>query len=111
PEQMPLAPETVVTGAALNSQLKGLRVLCLDNDVEILMGVRTLLTQWGVEVLTATTVDEALTKMAEQPHVLLVDYHLHDRLNGLDSLDLLRQEAKHIHGALFTADGSDQVKR
>lgn len=110
-EQTPLVTEVVATGADINSQLKGLRVLCLDNDVEILMGVRTLLNQWGIDVITATTVDEALAKMIEQPHVLLVDYHLHDRLNGLDSLDLLRQEAKHIHGALFTADGSDQVKR
>lgn len=95
----------------LNRQLKGLKVLCLDNDVEILFGVKTLLSQWGVEVITASTVDEALEKMNEQPHVLLVDYHLHDRLNGLDSLDLLRRDAKHIHGALFTADGSDEVKR
>ncbi|HLR81976.1 MAG TPA: PAS-domain containing protein, partial [Paenalcaligenes sp.] len=95
----------------LNSQLEGLKVLCLDNDVEILSGVKTLLSQWGVEVITATTVDEALGKMNQQPHVLLVDYHLHDRLNGLDGLDLLRRDAKHIHGALFTADGSDEVKR
>lgn len=106
-----IAAEIPAMSADLDSQLQGLRVLCLDNDVEILMGVRVLLNQWGVEVITATTIDEALAKMSQQPHVLLVDYHLHDRLNGLDSLDLLRQEAKHIHGALFTADGSDEVKR
>src|SRR5699024_4894931 len=77
---------------AINPQhnLQGLRVLCVDNDVEILMGMKALLTQWGIEVLTATTVDQALELMIKQPQVLLVDYHLHDRLNGLDSLDALR---------------------
>jgi CheY-like chemotaxis protein len=56
-------------------------------------------------------VDQALAQMAGQPDVLLVDYHLHDRLDGLDTLDALREHAAHLPGALVTADGSDQVKR
>src|SRR5690625_1074113 len=108
--EWPAVQAGAASGGSLPGQLEGLRVLCLDNDVEILLGVKALLGQWGVEVITATTIDEALASMQFQPHVLLVDYHLHDRLNGLDGLDLLRQDAKHIHGALFTADGSDQLK-
>lgn len=108
--EWPAVQAGAASGGSLPGQLEGLRVLCLDNDVEILEGVKALLGQWGVEVITATTIDEALASMQFQPHVLLVDYHLHDRLNGLDGLDLLRQDAKHIHGALFTADGSDQLK-
>ena len=42
--------------------------------------------------------------------MLLVDYHLHDRLDGLDSLDALRDNARHLHGALLTADGSDELR-
>src|SRR5699024_9937805 len=91
--------------------LTGLRVLCLDNDVEILMGMEALLSNWGVEVIAATTIDEALEKMALKPQVLLVDYHLHDRLDGLDSLDTLREHARHLHGALLTADGSEELKK
>lgn len=97
--------------AASQRQLSGLRVLCLDNDVEILMGMEALLSQWGIDVLTATTVDQALSLMAQNPQVLLVDYHLHDRLNGLDSLDTLRENARHIPGALLTADGREALKR
>lgn len=91
--------------------LAGLRVLCLDNDVEILLGMEALLSHWGVEVIKATTIDEALDKMALEPQVLLVDYHLHDRLDGLDSLDALRENARHLHGALLTADGSEELKK
>lgn len=55
--------------------------------------------------------DEALEKMAQGPDVLLVDYHLHDRMDGLDTLDALREYGPRVPGALVTADGSDQVKR
>jgi len=41
-----------------------------------------------------------------------VDYHLHDRLDGLDTLDALRAAAgRAIPGALLTADGSDALKQ
>ena len=43
--------------------------------------------------------------------MLLVDYHLHDRLDGLDTLDALRGECGDVPGALLTADGSDALKR
>ena len=91
--------------------LAGMRVLCLDNDLEILQGMQILLGQWGVEVILATTIDDALLMMEQKPHVLLVDYHLHDRLDGLDSLDALRENARYLHGALLTADGSDELRK
>ena len=113
----PLAKkEDIVTPLAkdkstIDLPLQGLKVLCLDNDGEILLGMQTLLSKWGVEVITASTIDEALSKMSLEPHVLLVDYHLHDRLDGLDSLDALRENARHLHGALLTADGSDELRQ
>ncbi len=112
--QAPLKPiesNTAAPVAPVAGALEGLRVLCLDNDVEILMGMEALLSQWGVDVITATTIDGALNKMDQEPHVLLVDYHLHDRLNGIECLDTLRQQAPHLQGALLTADGSLELKQ
>ena len=92
--------------------LAGLRVLCLDNDQEILDGMRALLGRWQVEVITAATVDEALQKIGQAPTVMLVDYHLHDRMDGLEALDALRAaSAAPITGALLTADGRDELKQ
>ena len=95
-----------------DNALHGLRVLCLDNDREILAGMQALLSRWGVQATLANTVDEALAAMAvSSPQVLLVDYHLHDRLDGLDALDALRAAAGHdLAGALLTGDGSDALK-
>jgi DNA-binding response OmpR family regulator len=72
--------------------------------------MRALLGRWGVEVSWASTVDDALLLTSDQPEVLLVDYHLHDRLDGLDTLDALRAACGNLSGALVTADGSDALK-
>jgi len=91
--------------------LAGLRVLCVDNDREILDGMRALLSRWQVQVLVAADVDEALAQIAPSPDVLLVDYHLHDRLDGLGLIDALRGRAgRDLLAALLTGDGSDAVK-
>ncbi len=98
--------------AAADPSLAGLRVLCVDNDPDILAGMRALLERWQIQVLCASTVDEALAMAAHHPEVLLVDYHLHDRLDGLDTLDALREACgTGVVGALLTADGSDALKQ
>jgi DNA-binding response OmpR family regulator len=94
----------------------GLRVLCVDNDPEILDGMRALLDRWNAIALTAATVDEALAHIDPErpdtlPHVALVDYHLHDRLDGLGVIAELRRRAKRdLPAALLTGDGSDTLK-
>jgi len=105
----PAAPRAV---PVQTGTLGGLRVLCVDNDPEILHGMRALLGRWQVEVATASTVDEALqTAKTHAPHVFLVDYHLHDRLDGLDCLDALRAlQSTPFVGALLTADGRPEVQ-
>ena len=105
-------PVQAVPAPVRSDSLAGLRVLCVDNDEEILDGMRALLGRWQVQVITAATVDQALEKIAERPQVMLVDYHLHDRMDGLDALVALREAAGYpLPGALLTADGRDELKR
>lgn len=111
PRVQGLAPAPPETRAGLPDSLAGMRVLCVDNDPDILAGMTVLLGRWDVQVLRAATVDAALASMRERPDVLLVDYHLHDRLDGLDTLDALRADAPGLPGALLTADGSDALKQ
>lgn len=103
-------PQKPTTPMPVDGSLSGLRVLCVDNDPDILEGMVSLLGRWQVHTLCATTVDEALAQAAQKPDVLFVDYHLHDRLDGLDALDALRTLLPGIPGALLTADGSDALK-
>lgn len=97
--------------APASDALAGLRVLCVDNDPEILDGMRALLDRWKAVALTASTVDEALAHIDAEPDVALVDYHLHDRLDGLGVIAELRRRAKRdLPAALLTGDGSDALK-
>ncbi|MBN9427938.1 MAG: hybrid sensor histidine kinase/response regulator [Burkholderiales bacterium] len=114
PRGDPVAVVPPPTGLAMpkvDGSLAGVRVLCVDNDADILAGMQALLGRWQVHVLQATTVDAAMQQIDERPDVFLVDYHLHDRLDGLDTLDALRARAPASRGALLTADGSDALKR
>jgi CheY-like chemotaxis protein len=86
-------------------------VLCLDNDREIMEGMRMLLTRWGVDTLTAHTVAEALeAARVAPPDVLLIDYHLHDSMDGLEAIAALRAACgNELPAALVTADGSSEL--
>jgi len=91
--------------------LRGLRVLCVDNDGPILDGMEALLGTWGVPVLKARSCSDAVRIAAEEDiDVALADYHLGD---GLDGIALLKQ-LQEAHGAglpaaLITADHGPEV--
>ncbi|KFN45890.1 hybrid sensor histidine kinase/response regulator [Arenimonas metalli] len=107
------APATPARAAVAQGDLGGLKVLCLDNDREILDGMEALLGRWGVDVRVAETVAGALAAAQhDRPDVLVADYHLHDELDGLGALQALRAVCgAHTPAVLVTADGSDTVKR
>jgi CheY-like chemotaxis protein len=92
--------------------LRGLRVLCVDNDRPILDGMEALLSTWGVIVIKAMDATEALRLAAEVPiDAVLADYHLG---SGIDGLELLRQlqaaEKPDLAAALITADHGADVE-
>lgn len=107
----PTIPAPTASDAAMQHTLHGLTVLCLDNDPDILEGMQALLGRWQVHTLCATTVDDAIARMSQAPDVVLADYHLHDRLNGLEALAALQAIAPGMVGALLTADGTDALKQ
>ncbi|MGH8081912.1 MAG: NahK/ErcS family hybrid sensor histidine kinase/response regulator, partial [Lysobacter sp.] len=107
----PLRPVAEAAHPSLGDSLAGLRVLCIDNDREILDGMRALLDRWGATALLAATVDDALALLDQNLDVALVDYHLHDRLDGLATIDALRERlGTALPAALLTGDGSDALK-
>ncbi|MEL0028371.1 MAG: hybrid sensor histidine kinase/response regulator, partial [Perlucidibaca sp.] len=100
----PLPPEPASQSAG---SLQGLCVLCVDNEPDILAGMRALLGRWGCMVVTAGSGHEARAQLRRHdPVVVLADYHLAD---GEDGLLLLRELAVGRAGALVTADHTDEV--
>ncbi|MGJ4949998.1 NahK/ErcS family hybrid sensor histidine kinase/response regulator [Bradyrhizobium sp. HKCCYLS20291] len=89
-----------------------LTILCLDNDAAILEGLTALLGGWGHHVVTAADPAAAMAAAAERrPDVVLLDYHLDGRCNGLEVLDdLSRGAAGDVPALLITGDRSEAVR-
>ena len=90
--------------------LHGLRVLCIDNEPDILLGMQALLSRWGCEPMLAADQEAAEQAMQAEPQVILADYHLTDGVDGLALLTLLaNQNGQALPGALVTADHSEML--
>jgi CheY-like chemotaxis protein len=117
---VPLAPafsvpsiEPVRTLRGQPTLLKGARLLCVDNQPEILEAMSALLLRWGCEPILASSLAEAERLLDGQPapDAMLVDYHLNDGENGIDLMIAMRERyRKDLPGALITADHSDALR-
>ncbi len=109
----PPAAETPATAVVTSGDdaLAGLRVLCIDDDADIRDALIALLTKWGVAVRCVGTAAEALALADhEAPVRLLVDFHLHDALDGLELAHQLRTRWGPLPTLLLTAEGGDAVR-
>ncbi len=95
------------------TSISGSLIVCIENDVAILDGMRTLLTAWDAEVIAVTDPDAAIEAIAAaggRVTGLLVDYHL-DRGNGVAAIrDIRRRFGENIPAILITADRSPHVR-
>jgi CheY-like chemotaxis protein len=99
---VPRAPSR--NGAAA---LGGLRILCVEDNAEILRAECMLLERWGAIVAPAQSVAEALDHAAPWD-VVIADYHLGSGPDGLDLYEVLPSAV--AHKLLLTADISDRVR-
>jgi Na+/proline symporter/signal transduction histidine kinase len=94
-------------------QLAGMVVLCIDNEPQILDGMKALLGGWGCQVLQASDQESAMAAVEQTPRPLsglLVDYHL-DRANGVDVIVAMRAHlGPDLPAILITADRTPRVR-
>ena len=97
--------------ATLSGQLRGV-VAVVDDDESILAGMCTLLTGWGLTVVTARGSAELMAQLAAPPDVLLCDFRLRDGVSGLDVIATLRQRFNQaIAVVLITGDTATDAVR
>lgn len=92
--------------------LFGHSVLCIDDEPEILDGLRLLLERWGMIVHTAASRDQALHRLDAAPHpeVIIADYRLGDGHDGVSvSLEYNRATGRDIPVLVITADRDQQL--
>ncbi|MEP3048791.1 MAG: PAS domain-containing hybrid sensor histidine kinase/response regulator [Roseibium sp.] len=108
PDQQPQPQAPAVVG-----QLDGLCVVAIDNEPDILSGMRHLLTNWNCKVITACDDAQASSFLTDAdciPDVILADYHL-DHGTGIEAIINLRWKfGAQIPAILITADRSRAVR-
>ncbi len=99
----------------LAGDLGGLIVLAIDNERQVLDGMKTLLGGWGVTILLATSADDAVDVLSAarvRPDVILADYHLDDGATGLQAVDRIRSAiGVAVPATIITADYSAEVQQ
>jgi len=94
------------------ANMNGALVWCIDNEDSILTGMRSLLSRWGCQVLTARTREEcaALLNASPPPELVLVDYHLDDGETGQALMGWLRARlGQPVPGVVISADGRPEL--
>jgi Na+/proline symporter/signal transduction histidine kinase/CheY-like chemotaxis protein len=96
------------------SALDGLRVACIDNEPQVLQGMRLLLEGWECVVIAGGSVadmdDDVPAPGSRVPDVVVADYHL-DRSNGIEAILQLRTlYGSEIPALLITADRTPEVR-
>ncbi|MBZ5486028.1 PAS-domain containing protein [Halomonas aquamarina] len=95
------------------NKLAGARIVCIDNETLILEGMTAMLSGWGCEVFTATSIGGAksiLRNMDGDPDAILADYHLDNEVTGLMALEALSERViGAVPGIVITADRTEEV--
>ena len=88
---------------------KELRVLVVDDEPDVLLGLRMLVESMGVQVRTASCGHEALERMHEwEPHLVLSDITM-EEMNGLELLDAVKRHHPNVKVILITGYGTIEL--
>ncbi|NJM55380.1 MAG: response regulator [Verrucomicrobiae bacterium] len=123
--QVPLAPvgqgetKPVSTSMGTGGSLLGQRIVCLDNEPEVLAGMEALLREWGSSIETAGSAEAVTSRRIGFPRlrhiwpdVILADYHLDNGQTGLEAIERIRAASGFdIPAIIITADHSTDIQR
>ncbi|MBC7945535.1 MAG: hybrid sensor histidine kinase/response regulator [Burkholderiales bacterium] len=88
--------------------LRGKFVVVVDDERAVRDGMQALLGQWGCQVLSVGSIDEAiqaLAKRSDAPELVLADYRLRGNTTGIDAIRIIQARyGKKIASVLITGD-------
>ncbi|SHF95031.1 PAS-domain containing protein [Vibrio gazogenes] len=94
------------------TDLSQIKVLCVDNEVDILIGMSDLLSRWGCDIRTSTNLVESLRALDGGwiPDVILSDYRLELGRTGLEVLQQCRLRlGNQFEGIIISADRTQEM--
>ncbi len=118
---LPLGNQTCKAVQPIDSQkspvknifnFSNLKILCIDNDSDVLTGMEILLSGWGCSVICCRSItDIDLKSNGFIPDIILADYHLDNTETGVNTLNILRSRFKPAPpGIIISADHTEKVR-
>ncbi len=102
------AAEQAASAVPFAGDVQGRRVLVLDDEASVLDAMRRLLENWGCEVITAATPEEAeahFVGAAAPVDLLIVDYRLRRHASGIETIGRLRElGGRRVPALVITGD-------
>ncbi|HYG84844.1 MAG TPA: PAS domain-containing protein [Azospirillum sp.] len=103
-----LAPSTVPVNAG------GRLAVLVDDEPDVLWGLREMFRDWGYEAVVGTSIAQALERLAEDgrtPTVIVADYRLGDEGTGLDAVRRIRERAGGaVPAVILTGETAPEVR-
>lgn len=92
-QQTPVDTVVAAPAAIRTMNLRGQRILVIDDEAAILEGMDWLLQSWGCETRTAESADQALRHLDEgfAPDLVLADLRLREGKSGIEAIRAIRK--------------------
>lgn len=89
-------------------------VVVIDDNLDVLQGMRSLLEKWGERVITAQSAGDAIVKLIHediQPDFIISDYHLANGVKGDDAVtDVIRELDREPQVVIMTSDSDGTLR-
>lgn len=109
----PIKHPAINKAPAMQVPLEGVNVLCIDNEPDVLAGMKNLLGAWKCNVFTASNVEQAVTIFKQYQSsidIVLVDYQLNNNEDGISLFKQLQQiQSYPLPAILITATTDSEV--
>ena len=106
-----LAYEQIGANNSLTNDLTGSSILIVDNEVEIISGMKEVLENWGCEVETCTSTSDALhfIRKGNRPDILISDFRMPGDLNGIELITAINQIVPDIPALVVSGDTGQEL--
>ena len=103
----------------LPNSLSGRTIAVIDNDEDVLEGMKTLLGKWGCEIYVGTSADLCLAQLIDHdscPDIIIADYHLNGNDTGISAIREIRAEFPEegqgpIPAIVITSDRAPELEK
>lgn len=109
-----------VAAAGLTQPAKGSMsgrrcILLVDDDPIVLMGLEAVLSEWGYDIVTAASADQAMERLTAggcRPDMVMADYQLRNNRVGTEVVARVRERFGPVPGVILTGEtgGTCQVE-